>query len=184
MLHSWDAALTGAVNYLAGRTVGLDLLMIWVSRLGVPLLVLVVAAQWWRKRDRRHWRHILIAAGFSFAAGLALNQIVLLFLHRARPYDAGVTKLLIARSADFSFPSDHATATAAIAAAFLTHGARKAGLWFLAAALLMAFSRVYVGTHYVGDVLGGAATGVFAAALVRELYREGARLDRLLTDFL
>lgn len=101
-----------------------------------------------------------------------------------RPYDAGVTHLLIAPSADPSFPSDHATATFAIAAAFLAHGVRQLGLWFLAAAVLMIFSRVYLGTHYVGDVLGGAATGIAAAALVRALYAEGTRADRLMTNFL
>jgi undecaprenyl-diphosphatase len=49
--------------------------------------------------------------GFSFLLGLAINQLILLFIHRVRPYDAGVTNLLIARSGDFSFPSDHATAS-------------------------------------------------------------------------
>ena len=43
----------------------------------------------------------------TFLLGLALNQVILVFVHRARPYDDGVTNLLIARSADFSFPSFH-----------------------------------------------------------------------------
>lgn len=60
-----------------------------------------------------------------------------------RPYDGGVTHLLIARSADPSFPSDHATATFATAAAFLLHGMRRVGLDFLAAVALVTVSRVY-----------------------------------------
>ena len=101
-----------------------------------------------------------------------------------RPYDAGVTHLLIAPSADPSFPSDHATATFAIAAAFLMHGVRQLGLWFLATAVLMIFSRVYLGTHYVGDVLGGAMTGIVTATLVRATYKENTRLDKLVTNIL
>jgi undecaprenyl-diphosphatase len=58
------------------------------------------------------------------------------------------------------------------------------GFWFLAAAALVAFSRVYVGTHYVSDVLGGAATGIAAALLVRALYRKGTSIDRLITGIL
>jgi undecaprenyl-diphosphatase len=112
------------------------------------------------------------------------NQLVLLFVQRVRPYDAHITHLIIDRSADFSFPSDHATASFAIAAAFLLHGLPRRGFVFLAAAVLLAVSRVYVGTHYVGDVLGGVVTGLIAAILVRVAYREGSKLDRLVTGIL
>jgi undecaprenyl-diphosphatase len=183
-MYELDVAVTHAVNSWAGRDATIDLLMIWVSAVGVPLLVLAVAGQWWRLADRQHTRHVLLAAGFSFLLGLALNQLILLFVHRARPDDDGVTNLLIARSADFSFPSDHATAAFAIAAAFLLHGMRRQGFVFLAAALLIALSRVYVGTHYATDVLGGALTGIVAAAMVRAAYWEGTQADRFITGIL
>src|SRR5262249_53375005 len=112
------------------------------------------------------------------------NQIVLLFVHRLRPYDAGISHLIIGRSSDWSFPSDHATATFAIAVTFLLQGLRGRGLAFLAAALLVCLSRVYVGTHYAGDVLGGAATGIVAASAVRSLYWEGTLMDRTITAIL
>jgi undecaprenyl-diphosphatase len=79
---------------------------------------------------------------------------------------------------------DHATASVAIAAAFLLNGLPRRGLMFLAVAMLIALSRVYLGTHYVSDVLGGAATGFLAAALVRAAYRENTRADRLITGIL
>ncbi len=183
-LYDLDAAATRAINSLAGASALADLVMIWVSAIGVPLLVIAVAAQWWRGPDRPHNRHVLVATGLSFLLGLAINQLILLFVLRMRPYDGGVSHLLIERSADPSFPSDHATATFAIAAAFLLHGMRRTGLWFLAAAVLVTISRVYIGTHYVSDVLGGAATGIAAAILVRALYREGTRLDRFVTSIL
>jgi len=58
----------------------------------------------------------------------------------------------------WSFPSGHAaTAFAgAVVLAFLWR--RGAALFFLLAAAI-AFSRVYVGVHYPGDVLAGAALG-------------------------
>lgn len=179
-----DTSATQMINGLAGRYASLDLAMIWVSSIGVPLLALAVAAQWWRSDDGAHVRHVLVAAGLSFILGLVLNQFVLLFIHRMRPYDGGLTHLLVERSADFSFPSDHSTAAFAIAAAFLLHGMRRPAILFFLAAALVAFSRVYVGIHYLGDVLGGAVTGIIAALLVRRVYREGTRIDRLVTGIL
>jgi undecaprenyl-diphosphatase len=183
-MYELDAAITHAVNALSEHSRAADFLMIWISAIGVPLLVLAVAAQWWRRTDRPHTRHVLVAAGLSFLLGLALNQIILLFVHRIRPYDGGVTHLLISSSADPSFPSDHATATFAIAAAFLLHGMRRVGLGFLAAAAVVTFSRVYIGTHYASDVLGGALTGIAAAVIVRAAYRADTRIDRLITSVL
>jgi len=183
-MYGLDVAATQWVNGWAGRSAAVDLLMIWISALGVPLMVLAVAGQWWPRTDRRHTRHVLVASGFAFLLGLALNQAVLLFVHRMRPYDAGVSHLLIAPSGDFSFPSDHATATFAVAAAFLLHGFRRRAAGLFALALLMAVSRVYVGTHYASDVLGGAATGIAAALAVRVAYREGTRIDNLITRIL
>lgn len=182
-MDALDLPLTKAINGLSGNTV-VDTLMIWVSTYGVLALVLSVALQWWRKPGRSHTRHVLVASGFSFAFGLGLNQIILLLVQRPRPYDVGLTHLLIERSADMSFPSDHATATFAIAAAFLFHGMSRRGLAFLAAAMLISFSRVYLGTHFVGDIAGGALTGVMAAAVIWKLYLEGTFVDRRLTAML
>ncbi len=183
-MHALDIVVTRWLNSLAGRSPTLDFLMIFISAVGVPLLVLAVIIQWWFPRPSPSTRHALLAAAFSFLLGLAMNQLILLFIHRLRPYDSGITHLLITPSADYSFPSDHATATFAIAATFLLHRMRRCGIVFSVAALIMIFSRVYVGTHYVSDVLGGALTGIIAAAMVRLMYREGTQADRFITGIL
>jgi undecaprenyl-diphosphatase len=56
---------------------------------------------------------------------------------------------------------------------------RQRGRAFLAAALFVAASRVYVGTHYASDVLGGALTGIIAATMARVAYWEGTRASIL-----
>ena len=183
-MYELDVAVTRAINGWAERNGAVDLLMIWASDVGIQLMILAAAGLWRRRNDRLHMRHVLAAAGFSFLLGLSLNQVILLFVHRLRPYDGGVTHLLIARSSDFSFPSDHATAAFAIAAAFLLGGTRHLALCFLTAALLVSMSRVYVGVHYASDVLGGALTGIIAAAGVRSIYLEGTRADRFITSIL
>ncbi|MGX7873904.1 phosphatase PAP2 family protein [Mesorhizobium sp. ORM6] len=179
-----DATITHWINSAAGVSPALDLIMTAVTKFGVPLLVACVALQWWSGTGRAHVRHAVIAAGLSFLIGLGVNQIILLFVHRVRPYDAGVTHLIIPASADWSFPSDHATAVFAIVAAFVLQALPGRALVFGAMALLICWSRLFVGTHYVTDVLGGALTGIAAAVLVSALYREGSRLDRLATSIL
>jgi undecaprenyl-diphosphatase len=179
-----DALITGWINNWAGSGGMPDKVIIAVTQFGVPLLVLFVGLQWWSVRDRTHVRHACIAAGLSFLLGLGMNQIIILFFQRVRPYDAGITHLIIDRSVDASFPSDHATACFAIATTLLVQGLKKRGAIAVAAALLISLSRIYVGTHYVTDIIGGAAIAVIATTLVNLLYREGTRVDRLVTAIL
>lgn len=181
MMHSLDITVTQLVNGLAESSPFLDAIMIWISAAGIPMLVIAVACQWWAKTDRQSTRHVLVGAGLAFFLGLAFNQIILLFVDRVRPYVTGVTDLLIAPSLDPSFPSDHSTAAFAIAMTFAVNSMPRRALWFGMAALVVAFSRVYIGTHYASDVLGGALTGAFAAAIVQSLYIRGTRLDRIIT---
>jgi undecaprenyl-diphosphatase len=183
-MYKIDSAVTQWINSLAGGNAALDLFMVAISSVGVPFLVLAVIIQWWLPERNPSKRHTVVASGFSFLLGLALNQVVLLFIHRTRPYESGLTHLLIGPSSDYSFPSDHATAVFAIAAAFLLHGKRGGGIAFLAAALFTIVSRVYVGTHYASDVLGGAVTGILAAVIVRVVYRAGTKADRIITNLL
>lgn len=179
-----DQTITQWINSFAGSYIFLDMAAIVVTKAGVPLLVALVIFQWWSTADRIHVRHTCIAAGLSFLIGLGLNQIVLLFIHRIRPYDAGVSHLIIAKSADWSFPSDHVTASIAIVAAFAAHGLPRRAFLFGLLALLVGCSRIFVGTHYLTDVLGGVLTGAVAAVLAWTFYREGSRLDRFLTSIM
>ena len=183
MGEAMDAELTGWINGLSG-TAPVDGALTLVAAYGVPLIVALVVAQWWSGTESRHIRHVAIVAGLAFVLGLAVNQLVLLGVHRVRPYDAGVTRLLIAKSADWSFPSDHATASVAVAVAFWIKGLRLRGLVLAGLAALICFARVYLGIHYVGDILGGALTGALAALLVVWAYPEGSRIDRFATGIL
>ncbi|TPJ42296.1 phosphatase PAP2 family protein [Mesorhizobium sp. B2-5-4] len=174
-----DATLTHWINGAAGLHPVLDMVMIGVSQIGVPFMVMAVVLQWWVKADRYHVRHAALSAGLAFLLGLAINQFILLFVHRIRPYDAGVTHLLIAPSADWSFPSDHATATVAIVAAFAMQALPRRTLALGVLACLVCWSRIFIGTHYLTDVLGGAITGIVGAVVVRLTYRENSRLNNL-----
>lgn len=158
--------------------------MVAVTLWGVPVMVASVVAQWWSGPNRTHIRHVAVTSGLAFLLALAANQGILLMVHRLRPYDAGLTHLLLAPSADWSFPSDHASAAIAIVAAFFGQGLPRRTAVLLAFAVLICLSRVYVGTHYLTDVLGGAATGLLAALIVRRTFRENGKLSAYVTAIL
>jgi undecaprenyl-diphosphatase len=179
-----DHALTQWINALAGRDGWLDALMIGASTAGIPAMVLLVVLSWWARQDRPAMRHACLAAGLSFLAALGANQVLLLWVHRIRPYDAGVSHVIVAPSVDWSFPSDHATAAAAIVAALWLKGMRRSAMLLAIPGLLICVSRVFVGTHYVSDILGGATTGVLAAAAVCRAFRKDQWISRFLAGIL
>jgi undecaprenyl-diphosphatase len=72
-----------------------------------------------------------------------------------------------------SLPSGHA-ATSFAGAVVLSLFFRRAAPWLLLLAVAIAFSRVYVGAHYPGDVLAGAALGLAWAAAGLAIVTYGA----------
>ncbi|MDI1290562.1 MAG: phosphatase PAP2 family protein, partial [bacterium] len=138
----------------------------------VILLAVLMIVGWWAARARpdRAMAAALLAP-VSVVVAYAVNQPIAHLFDEARPFvthpDANV---LITRTTDPSFPSDHAViAGAACVGLWLV--SRRLGVLTGAVALLLALSRVYVGVHYPADVVVGLAEGGAIAALLWVLMR-------------
>jgi undecaprenyl-diphosphatase len=114
------------------------------------------------------WRATARYAAVSAAASAGLALLIAHFLggavDRARPFVAhpGAIHDFLSHSADASFPSDHATASFAIAVAVWLRN-RLWGTVLLILAAILSLGRVFLGVHYLSDVLAGAALGTLVA---------------------
>jgi membrane-associated phospholipid phosphatase len=137
---------------LAGNSV---VLVVVVAAIGIVLL-----------RRTQPNEAALIAVAFGGAA--VLNALLKLAFHRKRP------ELAFVHLDTYSFPSGHAavsTATFTTIAFLLGRRYRSlrarvlTGIGTMVAILLVGFSRLYLGAHYLSDVLAGISFG-FAWAML------------------
>ena len=111
------------------------------------------------------------AAALSLIFGAIVTNLLLKnIVARPRPF-AEIAALIpmITKPKDFSFPSGHTTASFAVALVMLRMLPKKFGIPAVILAGMVAFSRLYLGVHYPGDVLGGFLVAVFASTLVYHL---------------
>jgi undecaprenyl-diphosphatase len=140
---------------------------------GVVLFAALLIAGWWIARRAGDVSRVAaaITAGGATLLALGINQPIVHAVHEARPYTTLTNILVLAnRSADASFPSDHATMAGAVAVGLLIVSRRLGGVAVLAA-VLMAFTRVYIAAHYPADVAAGLLLGGLVAALTWLLIR-------------
>ena len=164
-LMAWDEQLFRLINEEWVHPT-LDRVMPFVTdgrNYNIPLLVaaliLVVVGR------LRGFRFVVLAIiSVVIADALGTHVFKALFL-RTRPCTAleGV-RLLVGCTNVPAFPSNHAVNASVLAMLVILHWPR---LWLPAAALalLIGYSRIYVGVHYPLDVLAGSALGI-AVALV------------------
>jgi undecaprenyl-diphosphatase len=180
-----DTWLFRTVNHVATRTGWLHPVAVGYAKDGIALFALALAAGWWIARDQDDTESsaALVCTVVAVFVALGAAQLLGHLVDRARPYDAiAGARVLVDRTTDFSFPSDHATVAGAVAGGLWLLD-RRLGHITVGLAVVMAASRVYVGAHYPSDVLAGLVLGaVVAAAGVRGLGSTVARLlDRAAT---
>ena len=158
-----------------------------VTRLGnIPVLILVTlvaAIVLWRKRLRTELELLLLAAigAEILTVGLKLG------FERERPFFPDP----LATESTYSFPSGHASVSLAVYGTIgyiLARHASTRGKQFAALAgaavlvLLIGFSRLYLGVHYLSDVIAGFSLGLAWVALCVVLLELRLRLKRRQTS--
>lgn len=136
--------------------------LLWIS---FSLLLMI------NKKTRKTGAMSLVSISLCF---LINNVIIKKFVDRDRPYDVlNELKILIERQPDSSFPSGHAANSLASAIVFYKMFEKKTGkVSILLAGFVMALSRVYVGVHYLSDVLVGIGVGIISGLSVCKIAKK------------
>jgi undecaprenyl-diphosphatase len=127
------------VGYFGAVWIALAVALALVTRRSVPFAVLLTASSVWT----------------ADLLALAIKAGV----ERPRPSASVPAADPLMGAGGWSFPSGHA-ATAFAGAVALAYLWRRGAPFFFLLAAAIAFSRVYVGVHYPGDVLAGGALGI------------------------
>jgi membrane-associated phospholipid phosphatase len=185
-LANWLHAHANDSPLLRGFLFGITQLHSTPGALGLTAL-----AGWWlARRGARHWMLTLVAA---VPGGMLLNVAMKHTFARARPhFEEPIVTL-----STYSFPSGHAMTATVLYGVLACYLVRHAHSWQARAAivlaacmmvLLVAGSRLYLGAHYLSDVLAAMLEGcawlaicVTGVATLRR--RQAARKPRSSANF-
>ena len=179
-LIAWDQSLFLLLNNAHNGF--LDFLMPWISNkfVWVPLYLWLLYLLF--KHNRQKWLLIALSIGLLI---LISDQVASGFLKptvaRLRPcYDPDIspqTLLIGGCGGKYGFASSHASNSFAVAMfcwLCLRRHFRHSRFLFVWAAIV-AYSRIYLGVHYPGDVITGALIGIVAGLIVYTLHQWTAK---------
>lgn len=168
----FDAAV---VAFMAGhQTSTMRNFMLNVSRFGdwpehfLVGLALLGFARW---RGNKKWARIFLAMLIAFLIAGLTGRAIKVTTGRARPLvkaEHGWNGPRVTGSKYHSFPSGHVDASVGFFGVLLL-ARRRIGLACLPIPILIGFSRMYLGAHYLSDVVCAAVLGIASAIVVVKL---------------
>jgi undecaprenyl-diphosphatase len=177
--YNFDRALTLALNPFTRQSYLFDAACHAISDNTIFSGLILVAFLWycWFSSPDVANRHDNLSGTIASAlAGLLSRMTQLLFPNRARPFQDPslhlklpfTVKLDSLRHVASSFPSDHAALYFALAATVYSVN-RKLGYYAFGLAVLLDAARLYLGFHYLSDMIGGAALGVLCVCVIQNI---------------
>lgn len=169
-MYQNEIVIVENIQKLSGNSF-VDKLFLAISLLGeVYLFIIVAVVLYWLVNKRWAYKFII-----SFLTSTAIVAGLKVLVKRPRPYQhpsgrvKSIGKEATARYGEhsYSFPSGHSQCAAAISTGVLAER-RKWYLWILFGLniILVPFSRLYLGQHYLTDVLFGVLIGILVTIIV------------------
>lgn len=154
------------------RTESINFWMQQITSLGSIFLALIVF--WLIVRGNRNERLVGLTAVISVVFEVALvNGFLKNIVARPRPYvfSSDIIPAIDILS-EYSFPSGHTALAFAMAFVLYRYLPKKYSVVAIVVASLVGVSRVYLGVHYLSDVLGGIIVAYFASRVAESVVRK------------
>ena len=173
LVFMFDSQIVRIVSEL--RNSLLDEVFLGVTFISSEILVFFILTSFflWEEKKRR-WIFPLWA---TLAISAIINILLKIIVQRPRPFSLGIVQTLpiLAESHffwdSFSFVSFHAMLVFC-AIPILAMEFKKLKYFWIAFAVIVSFSRVYFGLHFLSDVMVGALLGFIIGEAIVEFERE------------
>ena len=172
----FDSEIVKGISYL--RNSILTNFFMGITFVSSILIVFLFLTLIFIKENKRKW---LIPLWLSLGLSAVVGFLLKISIQRLRPYQVGIVPVVksLAEAShnvwDFSFPSFQAMMVFA-AVPFLEKEFPKFKWVWIIFACLVAFSRVYLGVHFMSDVLVGSMIGYIIGFFAFRWWKEKFRL--------
>jgi len=126
-----------------------------------------------RWRGKKEWARIFLAMVIALSIAGLVGRVIKVTTGRARPSVEAEhvwNGLRVSGSKYHSFPSGHVDASVGFFGV-LALARRRVGIACLPIPALIGFSRMYLGAHWLSDVVCAAVLGILAALIVWHFFR-------------
>lgn len=168
-LKDWDAQLFLQMNNVGHPALDSVALLLSAKLVWIPLYVWLIFLLY-KHYGVQFWKPLLAIIVVIVISDQVTASFMKPFFERLRPcHDPLLEGLMInvgKCGGRYGFASSHAANTFGLASFFLFLTGMKKYRWLLLWATLISYSRIYLGVHFLGDVLVGGLIGVGAGWLV------------------
>ncbi|MDD5012683.1 MAG: phosphatase PAP2 family protein [Candidatus Nanoarchaeia archaeon] len=169
----FDKNLVEGISFLRNGIVDNVFLFITFASSEIIICFVLTSLFLWRENKRRWIFPLWLTLGITAIINFTLKIIV----QRERPFQLGIVSLISNLQEasysiwNFSFPSFQ-SALVFCAIPILSEQFPRLKKFWLAFAVLVAFSRVYFGVHFVSDVIAGGILGYLIGMIIMKLEKK------------
>ncbi len=113
---------------------------------------------------------LALKAVLTTITALLIGYVISLGYHHPRPFMLDMGNTLITHAPTASFPSNHMLIFSSVALSYVFAKQLKFGLSLFAFALLVAWSRIYVGVHFPLDMLGAICVALMTNIMLQWIW--------------
>jgi membrane-associated phospholipid phosphatase len=162
------------------RTEYLDTFFLWVTHISSEIvLVVFLTLLFILLAQKRKW---VLPLWVTLISSAAISFFLKSSIQRSRPYQLGLVSapLVLEKAShlvwNFSFPSFH-TVLVFSALPLINKEFPKFKYVWIIFAVLVAFSRIYFGLHFLSDMVAGALIGYFLGYFIIEIEKDNKFLE-------